>query len=190
MKVLIVDESKERAQTVQHGLALAGHECALHLANAIELPAAVERHRPDVIIVGEDCPTRDTLEHIALTTRGTPRPIVMFVEDDDSSFIRDALRAGVSAYIVDGLGAPRIKSIVEVAVARFDEHRKLVAELDQTRMKLAERSAIERAKGILMKHKGLSEEEAFKSLRTMAMQKQRRLGEIAAQVIAAADILG
>jgi response regulator NasT len=190
MKVLIVDESMERAHTVQRGLALAGHECAMHMANAIELPDAVARHKPDVIIIGEDSPTRDTLEHIAITTSGTPRPIVMFVEDDDSAGIRDALRAGVSAYIVDGLDASRIKSIVEVAVTRFDEHRKLVAELDETRMKLAERSAIERAKGILMKHKGLSEEEAFKSLRSMAMQKQRRLGEIATQVIAAAEILG
>jgi response regulator NasT len=190
MKVLIVDESVERAQTVLRGLALAGHECAMHLANALELPATVERLLPDVIIIGEDSPTRDTLEHIAITTGDTPRPIVMFVEDDNSAGIRDALRAGVSAYIVDGLDATRIKSIVEVAVARFDEHRKLVVELDETRMKLADRSAIERAKGILMKHKGLSEEAAFKSLRTMAMQKQRRLGEIAAQVIAAAEILG
>jgi two-component system, response regulator / RNA-binding antiterminator len=190
MKVLIVDESMERAQTVLRGLALGGHECAMHMASALELPDAVERLQPDVIIIGEDSPTRDTLEHIAITTSGTPRPIVMFVEDDSSAGIRDALRAGVSAYIVDGLDASRIKSIVEVAVARFDEHRKLVVELDETRMKLAERSAIERAKGILMKHKGLSEEEAFKSLRSLAMQKQRRLGEIAAQVIAAAEILG
>ena len=99
---------------MQHGLALAGHECALHLANAIELPAAVERHQPDVIIVGEDYPTRDTSEHIAISTSGTPRNIVTFVENDDSSFIRDALRAGASAYIVNGLGASRIKSIVGV----------------------------------------------------------------------------
>jgi response regulator NasT len=190
MKVLIVDESLERAATVQRGLALAGHDVATHLSTALDLPRAVERLQPDVIIIGEDSPTRDTLEHIAITTGDTPRPIVMFVEDDSAGGIRDALRAGVSAYIVDGLDAARIKSIVDVAVARFDEHRKLVVELDSARAKLAERAAVERAKGLLMKHKGLSEEEAFRALRSLAMQKQRRLGEIAGQIIAADALLG
>lgn len=190
MKVLIVDESQERAQTVQHGLALAGHDCALHLSTALELPDAVARVAPDIIVIGEDSPTRDTLEHIAITTSGSPRPIVMFVEDDSHEGIRDALRAGVSAYIVDGLEPSRIKSIVDVAVARFEAHSQLVAELETARTKLAERGVVERAKGLLMKHKNLSEDEAFRMLRNLAMQKQKRLGEIAEQVIAAAEILG
>lgn len=190
MKVLIVDESPERAQTVQHGLALAGHDCALHMASALELPGTVERLKPDVIVIGEDSPTRDTLEHIAITTGDSPRPIVMFVDDDREEGFRDALRAGVSAYIVDGLEPTRIKSIVDVAVARFEEHRKLVEELETARTKLAERGLVERAKGLLMKHKNLSEDEAFRMMRNLAMQKQKRLGEIAEQVIAAAEILG
>jgi response regulator NasT len=190
MKVLIVDESLDRARTVQRGLALAGHECATHLSNALDLPAAVEGLAPEVIVIGADSPTRDTLEHIALATRDTPRPIVMFVEDDNREGMRDALRAGVSAYIVDGLDPARIKSIVEVAVARFDEHRRLVTELDAARQKLADRATIERAKGLLMKHRKLPEDEAYRLLRSLAMRRQKRLVEVAAQLLDAAELLG
>lgn len=190
MKVLIVDDNRERARTVLHGLALAGHECAMHVESALHLPAAVARTLPEVIVIGADSPTRDTLEHIALTTAGSPRPIVMFVDNDAGDGIRDAIRAGVSAYIVDGLDACRIKSIVEVAVARFDQHRALVEELDAARTRLAERPAIERAKGLLMRRRGLSEEEAYRQLRTLAMQRQQRLAQVAEQVLAAAELLG
>lgn len=172
------------------GLAGSGYEVVVQSESALELLHAVERDAPDVIIIGADSPSRDTLEHVAMASRGTPRPIVMFVDDSDEAGIQAAIRSGVSAYIVAGLEASRIKSIVEVAVARFDVHRRLVEELDETRIKLAERPVIERAKGLLMRRRNLPEEEAFRTLRSMAMKKQQKLVDVAQQLLDAADVLG
>ena len=119
MRVLIVDESPERAAVLREGLERAGYEVAAALAAPIELLRAVEQVRPDVIIIDTDSPSRDVLEHVVIISRDEPRPIVMFSSDDAPDSIRDAVRAGVSAYVVDGLDAARVKSIVEVAVARF-----------------------------------------------------------------------
>ena len=114
----------------------------------------------------------------------------MFVEDSDENGIQEAIRSGVSAYIVDGLEAPRIQSIVDVAMARFEVHRKLVEELDETRIKLAERPVIERAKGLLMSRRNMPEEEAYRALRSMAMKRQQKLAEVAQQLLDAADLIG
>lgn len=190
MRILVVDDSAERAEVVIQGLAGSGHDIVVQCESALELLHAVEHHAPDVIIIGADSPSRDTLEHVAMASRGTPRPIVMFVDDSDEAGIQAAIRSGVSAYIVDGLDAPRIKSIVDVAVARFDVHRKLVDELDETRIKLAERPVIERAKGLLMQRRNLPEEDAFRALRSMAMKKQQKLVDVAQQLLDAADLLG
>lgn len=190
MRILVVDDSAERAEVVMQGLRGAGHELMPLRESAFELLRTVETHAPDVIIISADSPSRDTLEHVAITTSNTPRPIVMFVDDSDEAGIQAAIRSGVSAYIVDGLEAPRIKSIVDVAVARFEAHRRLVEELDETRVKLAERPVIERAKGLLMRRRSLSEEEAFNTLRSMAMKKQQKLVDVAQQLLDAADLLG
>jgi response regulator NasT len=189
MRVLVVDESPERAAVLREGLARAGYEVAAALAAPIELLRAVEQVRPDVIIIDTDSPSRDVLEHVVLITRDQPRPIVMFSSDDAPNTIRDAVRAGVSAYVVDGLDAARVKSIVEVAVARFDEYQRLREELADTNLKLEERKLVERAKGILMKARGMDEDEAFQALRRMAMDRGKRLGEIAQQLIDMADLL-
>jgi len=114
---------------------------------------------------------------------------VMFSSDDAPDTIRDAMRAGVSAYVVDGLEAARVKAIVEVAVARFDEYQRLREELADANLKLEERKLVERAKGILMKARGMDEDEAFQALRRMAMDRGKRLGEIAQQLIDMADLL-
>lgn len=190
MRILVVDESAERANVVAQGLAGAGHELVVLRESALELLQAIEQHAPDAIIIGADSPSRDTLEHVALATRDTPRPIVMFVDDSDEAGILAAIRSGVSAYIVDGLEAYRIKSIVDVAVARFEVHRRLVEELDETRIKLAERPVIERAKGLLMQRRNLPEDAAFRTLRSMAMNKQQRLVDVAQQLLDAAELLG
>ena len=190
MRVLIVvDESPERAPVLREGLERAGYEVAAALAAPIELLRAVEQVRPDVIIIDTDSPSRDVLEHVVLITRDQPRPIVMFSSDDAPDTIRDAVRAGVSAYVVDGLEAARVKSIVEVAVARFDEYQRLREELADANLRLEERKLVERAKGILMKARGMDEDEAFQALRRMAMDRGKRLGEIAQQLIDMADLL-
>lgn len=189
MRVLIIDESPERAAVLREGLEGAGYKVVAALASPLELLRAVEEVRPDVIIIDTESPSRDVLEHVVLITRDQPRPIVMFSSDDAPDSIREAVRAGVSAYVVDGLDAARVKSIVEVAVARFDQHQQLRAQLAEANLKLSERKLVERAKGILMKARGMDEEQAFQALRRMAMDRGKHLIDIARQVIDMADLL-
>jgi len=189
MRVLLIDESPERIAVLREGLEGAGYEVAAALASPLELLRAVEEVKPDVIIIDTESPSRDVLEHVVLITRDRPRPIVMFASDDAPETIRRAVRAGVSAYIVDGLDPARVKSIVDVAVARFREHQRLRTELAEANLKLSERKLVERAKGILMKARGMDEEQAFQALRRMAMDRGKRLVDIARQVIDMADLL-
>jgi response regulator NasT len=190
MRVLIVDESDERATVLREGLVMAGHEVAASLASPIELLRAVEELRPDVIVIDTESPTRDVLEHVVVVSQSSPRPIVMFSTDGGGETIRDAVRAGVSAYVVDGLEAARVNTIVQVACARFEEFQRLKAELAEVNLKLSDRKLVERAKGLLMRSRGLSEENAYHALRKLAMSKKLRLGDIAQQVIDAAELLG
>jgi len=190
MRVLVVDESDERAALLREALTSAGHEVAASLTSPLELLRAVETLRPDVIVIDTDSPTRDVLEHVVMVSQSSPRPIVMFSSDAGGEAIRDAVRAGVSAYVVDGLDSSRVNSIVEVACARFDEFQRLKYELADANLKLSERKLVERAKGILMKERKLSEDEAFHALRKLAMSKKVRLGEVAQQVIESAELLG
>jgi len=134
------------------------------------------------------------LEHVVIVSQSSPRPIVMFASDAGSAAIRDAMRAGVSAYIVDGLDGSRVNSIVQVACARFEEYQRelqrLKIELAEANLKLSERKQVERAKGLLMQSRGLSEDEAYHALRKLAMSKKLRLSDVAQQVIDTAELLG
>ncbi|HKO88869.1 MAG TPA: ANTAR domain-containing protein [Burkholderiales bacterium] len=190
MRVLIVDESRERAETLREGLELAGHEVTAVLSTALELMRAVERFAPDIIIIDTDSPSRDVLEHVVLVSRDHPRPIVMFANDGETDTIREAVRAGVTAYIVDGLDVARVKSIVEVAVARFETYQALRDELAEANLKLSERKLVERAKGLLMKTRGVDEEEAYAMLRKLAMSRSKKLSDVAQSVIDAASLFG
>jgi response regulator NasT len=190
MRVLIVDESDERAALLREALTAAGHEVAASLASPLELLRTVESLRPDVIVIDTESPTRDVLEHVVMVSQSSPRPIVMFSSDSGGEAIRGAVRAGVSAYIVDGLDSSRVSSIVEVACARFDEFQRLKLELADANLKLADRRLIERAKGLLMKQRGLGEDEAYHALRKLAMSRKLRLGEVAQQLLDAAELLG
>ena len=190
LKVVLVDDSPERTEILRSALELAGYAVAAVLESPLELLRAVETHSPDIIIIDTESPSRDVMEHVVMVTRDQPRPIVMFSSDGGSDSIRQAVRAGVSAYIVDGLESGRVKGIVDVAVARFQEHRKLVNELAEANLKLSERKLVDRAKGILMKNRGLSEDEAYQAMRNMAMSRKKRLGDIARMVIDMADIIG
>jgi response regulator NasT len=190
MRVLIVDESDERAALLREALTAAGHEVAASLTSPLELLRAVEHQRPDVIVIDTESPTRDVLEHVVIVSQSSPRPIVMFSSDSGGEAIRDAVRAGVSAYVVDGLDATRVSSIVEVACARFEEFQKVKTELAEANLKLSERKLVERAKGLLMQARGLSEDDAYRALRTLAMSKKMRLGDIAQHVIDTAELLG
>lgn len=190
LRVMVVDSQAERAELVVEALQGGGYTVSAVVRDDVDLPLEVERYQPDVIIVDVDSPNRDTLEYIQSITSDRPRPIVMFSQSADQQTIQGAIRSGVSAYIVDGLHAHRIKPIMETAIARFRQFQTLREELDKAKSDLAERKIIERAKGILMKQRGLSEEAAYSSLRKFAMERNKRLVEVAEGIITAFDLLG
>jgi response regulator NasT len=190
VRVLVVDESPERAELLREGLVQAGHEVTATLSSPIALLKTIEELAPDVIVIDMDSPSRDVLEHLVFVSQHTPRPVVMFSQDDAPETIRAATRAGVSAYVVDGLDRDRIKSIIEAAVARFEDFQSLRTQLAEAQLKLSERKVVERAKGLLMKSRGLDEDAAYAALRKMAMDRKLKLAEVAQRVIDAADLLG
>jgi two-component system, response regulator / RNA-binding antiterminator len=189
LKVLVIDESRERAAEISLGLLKAGYQVAAVLPNALDLVRHVESIHPDVILIDSDSPSRDTLEHLSLLSRDHPRPVLLFSREKDSGTIRRALQAGVAAYVVESVDSSRLDAIVEVALAQFEEVQALRRERDDASRKLAERVTIERAKGILMKTKGLEEEQAYHALRKLAMERSRRIVEIAQGVIDSASLL-
>lgn len=190
LRVLLVDETFERAALLKHALQEAGCHIAAHVSASADLPGLVAELKPDLIILDTESPDRDTLENLVVIGRDQPRPIVMFTHDDDSEKIRAAIRAGVSAYVVDGLRSERLRPIMDVAIARFNEFQGMRRDLEKAENQLAERKVMDRAKGILMKQRGWSEEEAYQALRKMAMDKGLKLAEVAGQVISISELLG
>jgi two-component system, response regulator / RNA-binding antiterminator len=190
VRVLVVDESAERGEALRAALRHAGCEVTPSLSLPFALLQATERLRPDVIVIEVRSPSRDALEQLTAVMQHAPRPIVMFTADDSPGAIRVATRAGVSAYVVDGLDRKSIKAIVDAAVARFEEFQALRARLAEANLKLSERKVVEKAKGLLMKRRGIDEDAAYAALRKMAMDRSLKLAEVARSVIEAADILG
>ena len=189
LKVMIVDEVMERAEVLQRALVQSGYEVIAYMPSAFDLHRQVSALQPDIVIIDTDSPDRDTLENICVVSRDDPRPVVMFTHDGDSEKIRAATQAGVSAYVVNGMAAERVGPIIDAAVARFEQFQALKRELDEIGEKLADRKVIERAKGILMQSRKLSEEEAYRAMRKQAMENNARLAEVARQVIAVAGLL-
>ena len=190
LKVMLVDEDPDRAADVRAALIACGCEVISLLASPLEIHEAVKTTSPDVIIIDTESPSRDSLENLAFVSRDHPHPIVMFSGDRSNETIREAIRAGVSAYVVDGLSEERLQPILQVAVARFTAEQSLKRELADARTQLADRKNIERAKGILMTQRTLTEEEAFQMLRKFAMDRGIRLAEAAARVIDLSSMLG
>ena len=190
MRVLVVDEFEERAEILRDGLRQAGCEVAASLSSPLTLLETVESEKPDVIVIDTASPSRDMIEHLAKVTQRTPRPIVVFANDGAPATIRKAVRAGVTSYVVDGLDPARLGTIVEVAVARFENFQALRGELADAHLRLAERKLVDRAKGLLMKGRSLDEATAYAMLRKMAMDRKLKLAEVAQRVIDAADLLG
>jgi response regulator NasT len=189
LRVLVVDDDTERSDLLRTALQDAGYEVVAEVDSAVDIVAQVRAVKPDVIVIDRDSPDRDTLEHVCMITRDEPRPIVMFTQDRNQALMREALQAGVSAYVVDGLAAERVQGIVNVAVARFEQWQGLREELNQAQASLAERKVIDRAKGILMKQRRCSEDEAYRLLRKTAMDRNERLVQVAHNIIAMASLL-
>ncbi|KAF2989083.1 putative transcriptional regulatory protein pdtaR [Methylocystis sp. MJC1] len=189
VKIVIIDESPIRAAILKEGLREAGFIEVEHIAERHHLLKRVYAIDPDVILIDLENPSRDELEQMFQVSRAVRRPVAMFVDQSDAASIQASVDAGVSAYIVDGLKKERIKSILDLCVSRFNAFAKLQNELERARSDLEERKTIDRAKGILMKAKKLSEDEAYKLLRGAAMRESKKISEIAQSIITASELL-
>jgi response regulator NasT len=189
LTILVIDENTIRASIIEEGLREAGHARVTVIHEVQGVARIIDTLRPDVIIIDIENPNRDMMEHLFQLTRTVGRPIAMFVDRSDTASIEAAVDAGVSAYIVDGLKKERVKPILDMAVSRFNAFSRLQRELADAKSALEERKVVERAKGILMKMRGLSEEEAFALLRQTAMNEKKKMSEIAQSVVTAAGLL-
>jgi response regulator NasT len=189
LTILVIDENAIRASIIEEGLREAGHRKVTVIHEVHGVARIVETLKPDVIVIDIENPNRDMMEHLFQLTRTVGRPIAMFVDRSDTASIEAAVEAGVSAYVVDGLKKERVKPILDMAVSRFNAFSRLQRELAEAKSALEERKLVERAKGILMKMRGLSEEEAFALLRQTAMNEKKKISEIAQSVVTAAGLL-
>jgi response regulator NasT len=188
-KIVIIDESPIRAAILEEGLREAGYTEVVQVNEMHSLLSRIYSLDPDIIVIDLQNPSRDSLEQMFQVSRAVRRPIAMFVDQSDSAMIQASVDAGVSAYIVDGLKKERIKPILDLCVSRFNAFSKLQDELDRTKNALEERKVIDRAKGILMKLKGLTEEEAYVLMRSTAMREKKKIGEIAQSILTASELL-
>jgi len=180
----------ERSRSLRIGLLEAGYNIVAVLPIDAFLPDRLAQIQPDMIIVDAESQARDTLEHVVMATRDARRPIVMFTDDPDTSHVRGAIAAGVTAYVVAGLAPERVKPVLDIALARFEHEETMRRELAEARGQLADRKLLDRAKGLLMQRHGIGEPEAYARLRKAAMDKGLKMTDIAQRIIDAADLLG
>jgi two-component system, response regulator / RNA-binding antiterminator len=189
LAVLVIDENRIRASIIEAGLRDAGYASVTVLDDVAGIARRIAEIQPDVIVVDLENPNRDMLENMFQLSRAVKRPIAMFVDRSDQASIEAAVDAGVSAYVVDGLRKERVKPILDLAISRFNAFSRMARELDEARTELENRKVIDRAKGILMKTRGLSEEAAYALMRKTAMNQNRKISEIAQSLVIAAGLL-
>lgn len=189
MRVFIIDPDEARAALVAEGLADIKPLEVRRVASLDAMDADLEAFAPDVIVVACESSDRDTLEGLREVTETNPRPVVMFVDRSAPGLAQAAVEAGVAAYVVDGLAPGRIRPVLEVALSRFQLMQGLRSDLTKARADLASRKTIERAKGLLMKERGIDEEAAYGALRSLAMNTGRPIAAVAADLIAYANVL-
>ncbi|HEV2503588.1 MAG TPA: ANTAR domain-containing response regulator [Mesorhizobium sp.] len=190
LRILVIDENRIRAAIIEAGLREAGHAEVTLLDDVTGIAARIAALQPDVIVIDIENPNRDMLENMFQLSRAVKRPIAMFVDRSDTASIEAAVDAGVSAYVVDGLKKERVKPILDMAISRFNAFSRMERELEEARSELESRKTVERAKGILMKSRGLSEQEAYALLRKTAMNQNRKIGDVAQSLVTAAGLLG
>lgn len=187
LKVLLFDDGADTAHPLREAVVAAGCEIVGEITSARALADAIVRLAPDAVLMDVNSPSRDVLEQVVVASRDEPRPIVMFTPDGSDTAIEAALQAGVSAYVVDGIAASRIQSILQVAITRFRVDRRLREKLDDTEQRLAERKLIDRAKGLLMQHEKMDEAAAYAAMRSAAMKRGIKLADLAKQIITVAE---
>lgn len=190
LSILVIDENVPRAHLIDAALRDAGHSEVTLVHSVDGVAAKIASVDPDVIVIDLDNPNRDMLENLFQLTRSVQRPIAMFVDRSDHGSMEAAIDAGVSAYVVDGLRPDRIKPILDMAISRFNAYTKMIGELEKAKGELAARKTIDRAKGILMKGKGISESEAYALLRKTAMNQNRKIVDVAETLVLAAEMMG
>ncbi|PCH95171.1 MAG: two-component system response regulator [Rhodobacteraceae bacterium] len=189
LKIVVIDEDKARAFEIVDALCEEGDVDITVLGDFTGLARKLPELKPDLILVDFQSPNRDRFEQILAALAPAEQPVAMFVEKSDPQLMKSAIEAGVSAYVVDGLRMDRIKPILEMATARFHGNAKLRAELDAAKTALEDRKVMDRAKGVLMKARGVSEEEAYTILRKAAMDQGVRIAQVAANLVLAAGLL-
>lgn len=190
MRIVVVDESPARGAVIAEGLTASGLSDITVLIERHGLVSRIEELSPDVVLIDLANPRRDELEELFAVSRAISRPIAMFVDQSDDHSIEAAIDAGVSAYVVDGMKPERIRSVLDVAIRRFHAFARLRTELDEARGQLAERKAIDAAKALLMKKRGLDEPAAYAALRKAAMDSGRKIGDVADALLTAEKLMG
>jgi len=180
----------ERSRNLRIGMLEHGYNVVAVLPADVFLPDRLAQIGPDMIIIDAESQARDTLEHVVMATRDARRPIVLFTEDNDTSHVRDAIAAGVTAYVVAGLAPERIRPVLDVAMARFQHQESLLQALADARSELNDRKLVDRAKGLLMQRHGISEPEAYARLRKAAMDKGLKIAGVAQRIVDVAELLG
>lgn len=189
LSVVLIDDNPARAEIVESGLRDAGYVLLARLDGTYDLATRVSVLQPDVIVISIDSPGRDAIEDLRRTTEQQPRPIALFADRSDPATIAAGMEAGVSAYVVKGLTQDRVQPVVDVAVAHFNRYHSMREELERARLSLVERKTVDRAKGLLMEQKGIAEEAAYKLLRKLAMDQNKRIGEVAQDLLTYAKAL-
>lgn len=190
LRILVIDDNALRASVIEEGLREAGLVDVRVITDMRELLRKIVDIDPDVIFIDLENPNRDVLEQMFQVSRTVRRPVAMFVDRSDSASIEAAIDAGVSAYIVDGLRKERVKPILDTTISRFNAFSRLREELSRTKQALEDRKVIDKAKGILMRNRDISEEEAYALLRTTAMNENRRVADVAQGLVTATKLLG
>jgi two-component system, response regulator / RNA-binding antiterminator len=180
----------DRSRSLRIGLLQSGYNIVAVLPVDTFLPERLAQIQPDMIVVDAESQARDTLEHVVMATRDARRPIVLFTDDNDTSHVRAAIAAGVTAYVVAGLAPERVRPVLEIALARFEHEEQMRRDLADARNQLADRKLLDRAKGLMMQRHQIGEPEAYMRLRKAAMDKGLRITEVAQRIVDAADLLG
>ncbi|MEX0276213.1 MAG: ANTAR domain-containing response regulator [Ruegeria sp.] len=189
LTVVVVEQNQDRAVAIVDALKESGDVDVFLIGNVSGLARKIATHSPDIVLIDIDNPSRDTLEELTIASGPMDRPVAMFVSGAAGGLAKAAVEAGVSAYVVDGLQSERIKPVIDTAIARFQVLRQMRTELEETRRALEERKLIDRAKGLLMKAKGIQEDEAYALLRKTAMNQNRRVADVAEALVTASGLL-
>lgn len=189
LKILVVEPDRDTALEIIDALNMDGWTRVTVLASVSALERILTEHNPDIILIDLANPDRDTLEHICLVSEARTRPVAMFVDQTNEAMTQAAIYAGLSAYVVGGLQKDRIKAVLETAIARFNMVAKMQSELDAAKQALADRKTIDRAKGLLMRARQISEDDAYNLLRKTSMDQGRKVIDVATALVTSADLL-